>query len=258
MSHANHRHQARQRGESNSTELTDPVCGMSVMKTSFHKAEFQGRLYSFCSAHCRSQFMNNPQRYLTRSEPAEGDVNTEYSCPMHPEVRQLGPGICPKCGMALEPVMPSSDAGENPELADFRRRFWYTLPLTIMVTLIAMSGGAFDNLLGMARPWVELALATPVVLWSGWPFFVRWIQSLKQRSPNMWTLIGTGTGAAYLYSVIATVAPGIFPTSFRLDGDVAVYFEAAAVIISLTLLGQVLELKARSETGAAIRGVMDW
>lgn len=258
MSHARDDHRPRQRGESNSTELTDPVCGMSVMKTSFHKAEFQGRLYSFCSAHCRSQFMNNPQRYLTRSERAESDANTEYSCPMHPEVRQLGPGTCPKCGMALEPVMPSSDAGENPELADFRRRFWYTLPLTIMVPLIAMSGGAFDNLLGMARPWVELALATPVVLWSGWPFFVRWIQSLKQRSPNMWTLIGTGTGAAYLYSVIATVAPGIFPTSFRLDGDVAVYFEAAAVIISLTLLGQVLELKARSETGAAIRGVMDW
>lgn len=258
MSHARHDHRPRQRGESNSTELTDPVCGMSVMKTSFHKVEFQGRLYSFCSAHCRSKFMDNPQRYLTGSERAEGDANTEYSCPMHQEVRQLGPGTCPKCGMALEPVMPSSEARDNPELADFRRRFWYTLPLTIMVTLIAMSGGAFDSLLGTARPWMELALATPVVLWSGWPFFVRWIQSLKQRSPNMWTLIGTGTGAAYLYGVIATVAPGIFPTSFRLDGDVAVYFEAAAVIISLTLLGQVLELKARSETGAAIRGVMDW
>ena len=154
--------------------------------------------------------------------------------------------------------MPGSEARDNPELADFRGRFWYTLTLTIMVTLIAMSGGAFDSLLGTARPWMELALATPVVLWSGWPFFVRWFQSLKRRSPNMWTLIGTGTGAAYLYSVIATLAPGIFPASFRLDGDVAVYFEAAAVIISLTLLGQVLELKARSETGAAIRGVMDW
>ncbi|WP_082793660.1 heavy metal translocating P-type ATPase [Zhongshania aliphaticivorans] len=256
MSHANHRHQARQRGESNSTELTDPVCGMAVKKTSFHKVEFQGRLYSFCSTHCRSKFMDNPQRYLTGSEPPEGDANTEYSCPMHPEVRQLGPGTCPKCGMALEPVMPSADAGDNPELADFRRRFWYTLPLTLMVTLIAMSGGAFDHFPGAARPWVELALATPVVLWSGWPFFVRWFQSLKRRSPNMWTLIGTGTGAAYLYSVIATVAPGIFPASFRLDGQVAVYFEAAAVIISLTLLGQVLELKARSETGAAIRALL--
>nr|WP_231856208.1 heavy metal translocating P-type ATPase [Zhongshania aliphaticivorans] len=229
---------------------------MAVKKTSFHKVEFQGRLYSFCSTHCRSKFMDNPQRYLTGSEPPEGDANTEYSCPMHPEVRQLGPGTCPKCGMALEPVMPSADAGDNPELADFRRRFWYTLPLTLMVTLIAMSGGAFDHFPGAARPWVELALATPVVLWSGWPFFVRWFQSLKRRSPNMWTLIGTGTGAAYLYSVIATVAPGIFPASFRLDGQVAVYFEAAAVIISLTLLGQVLELKARSETGAAIRALL--
>ena len=258
MSHAHHSHPVRLSAEPHSTELTDPVCGMAVKKTSFHNVEFQGRLYSFCSAHCRSKFIDNPQRYLTGSERAEGDANTEYSCPMHPEVRQLGPGTCPKCGMALEPVMPSSEARDNPELADFRRRFWYTLPLTIMVTLIAMSGGAFDSLLGTARPWMELALATPVVLWSGWPFFVRWFQSLKRRSPNMWTLIGTGTGAAYLYSVIATLAPGIFPASFRLDGDVAVYFEAAAVIISLTLLGQVLELKARSETGAAIRGVMDW
>ncbi len=194
MLHANHRHQARQRGESNSTELTDPVCGMAVKKTFFHKVEFQGRLYSFCSAHCRSKFIDNPQRYLTGSERAEGDANTEYSCPMHPEVRQLGPGTCPKCGMALEPVMPSSEARDNPELADFRRRFWYTLPLTIMVTLIAMSGGAFDSLLGTARPWMELALATPVALWSGWPFFVRWFQSLKRRSPNMWTLIVDKTG----------------------------------------------------------------
>ena len=256
MSHAHHSHPVRLSAEPHSTELTDPVCGMAVKKTSFHKVEFQGRLYSFCSAHCRSKFIDNPQRYLTGSERAEGDANTEYSCPMHPEVRQLGPGTCPKCGMALEPVMPSSEARDNPELADFRRRFWYTLPLTIMVTLIAMSGGAFDSLLGTARPWMELALATPVVLWSGWPFFVRWFQSLKRRSPNMWTLIGTGTGAAYLYSVIATLAPGIFPASFRLDGQVAVYFEAAAVIISLTLLGQVLELKARSETGAAIRALL--
>ncbi|WP_223248759.1 heavy metal translocating P-type ATPase [Thalassolituus oleivorans] len=234
------------------------MCGMSVKKTSFHKAEFQGRLYSFCSAPCRSKFMNNPQRYLTSSEPLplEGDTNTEYSCPMHSEVRQLSPGTCPKCGMALEPVMPSADTGENPELADFRRRFWHTLPLTLVVTMIAMSGGTFDHFLGTARPWVELALATPVVIWSGRPFFKRWFQSLKQLSPNMWTLIGTGTGAAYLYSVIATLAPGIFPASFRLDGQVAVYFEAAAVIISLTLLGQVLELKARSETGAAIRALL--
>jgi len=171
---------------------------------------------------------------------------------MHPEVRQIGPGACPKCGMALEPVQPQAEAEDNPELRDFRRRFWWTLPLTVIVTAIAMSGGLFDPLLGAARPWVELALATPVVLWSGWPFFVRGVRSIIDRSPNMWTLIGLGTAAAYAYSVIATLAPGLFPESFRIEGYVAVYFEAAAVIISLTLFGQVMELKARSETGAAI------
>ena len=175
---------------------------------------------------------------------------------MHPEVRQIGPGTCPKCGMALEPVAPSAEAEENPELADFRRRFWWTLPMTVVVTAIAMSGGLFDPLLGAARPWVELVLATPVVLWSGWPFFVRGVQSIAHRSPNMWTLIGLGTAAAYAYSVVATVAPGVFPASFQVDGHVAVYFEAAAVIISLTLFGQVMELKARSETGAAIRALL--
>ena len=256
MTHPDHDHRIHQIAQPNTAALLDPVCGMTVAATSAHKAEFEGSLFHFCSAHCRSRFVDDPQRYLTTPEPSEDEVNTEYSCPMHPEVRQLGPGSCPKCGMALEPVMPSAEATENPELADFRRRFWYTLPLTVMVTVIAMSGGAFDSLLGAARPWVELALASPVVLWSGWPFFVRWAQSLRQLAPNMWTLIGTGTGAAYLYSVIATVAPDFFPPSFRLGGHVAVYFEAAAVIISLTLLGQVLELKARSETGSAIRALL--
>nr|WP_198159011.1 copper-translocating P-type ATPase [Thauera chlorobenzoica] len=175
---------------------------------------------------------------------------------MHPEIRQIGPGTCPKCGMTLEPVMPGLEEGDNPELTDFRRRFWWTLPLTVIVTAIAMSGGFFDPILGAARPWVELALATPVVLWSGWPFFVRCAQSIGNRSPNMWTLIGLGVGAAYLYSVVATVAPEVFPSSFRMGEHVAVYFEAAAVIISLTLLGQVLELKARSETGAAIKALL--
>ncbi|KIN89263.1 copper-translocating P-type ATPase [Thauera sp. SWB20] len=158
--------------------------------------------------------------------------------------------------MTLEPVMPGLEDDDNPELADFRRRFWWTLPLTVIVTAIAMSGGLFDPVLGAARPWVELALATPVVLWSGWPFFVRCAQSIANRSPNMWTLIGLGVGAAYVYSVIATVAPEVFPASFRMGEHVAVYFEAAAVIISLTLLGQVLELKARSETGAAIKALL--
>ncbi|KIN91851.1 copper-translocating P-type ATPase [Thauera sp. SWB20] len=158
--------------------------------------------------------------------------------------------------MTLEPVMPGLEDEDNPELVDFRRRFWWTLPLTVIVTAIAMSGGVFDPMLGAARPWVELALATPVVLWSGWPFFVRCAQSIGNRSPNMWTLIGLGVGAAYVYSVVATVAPEVFPASFRMGEHVAVYFEAAAVIISLTLLGQVLELKARSETGAAIKALL--
>lgn len=241
--------------------VIDPVCGMPVAATSVHQVEFSGRRFVFCSAQCRHKFSADPQRYLVPTETVAVDTVTDgastvYSCPMHPEVRQRDPGSCPKCGMALEPLMPDGDAESSPELADFRRRFWYTLPLTVLVALLAMSGGAFDGLLGPVRPWVELALATPVVLWSGWPFFLLWAQSLHRRAPNMWTLIGTGTGAAYLYSVAATVAPELFPASFRLGGHVAVYFEAAAVIISLTLLGQVLELRARAETGAAIRALL--
>jgi Cu+-exporting ATPase len=159
--------------------------------------------------------------------------------------------------MALEPEMPSADETENPELTDFRRRFWRTLPLTAAVFVIAMSGGLLDGILGNWRPWVELALTAPVVLWAGWPFFQRWAISIRTWQPNMWTLIGTGTGAAFLYSLAATVAPGLFPESFQVHGQVAVYFEAAAVIISLTLLGQLLELKARAETGAAIRALLN-
>ncbi|PWB57794.1 MAG: copper-translocating P-type ATPase [Betaproteobacteria bacterium] len=181
---------------------------------------------------------------------------TVYTCPMHPEIRRSEPGTCPKCGMALEPVMPGLDDGENPELADFRRRFRWTLPLTVLVTAIAM----FGHRAGLASPamlgWIELALATPIVLWAGWPFFVRGAQSVANRSPNMWTLIGLGTAAAYVYSVAATLAPGAFPAAFVVDGRVGVYFEAAAVIISLTLLGQVLELKARSRTSAAIKSLL--
>jgi Cu+-exporting ATPase len=259
VEHAHHR-PAHEGGGHASAEEKDPVCGMSVKPDSPHATVHDGRTIRFCSAKCLAKFQAEPQRYLAPAAapaPAEAaPAGTEYTCPMHPEVRQIGPGTCPKCGMALEPVLPELEAGDNPELADFRRRFWGTLPLTVLVTLIAMSGGLFDALLGAARPWVELALGTPVVLWAGWPFFVRGAQSVKNRSPNMWTLIGLGTGAAWLYSVTATVLPGIFPPSFRIDGHVAVYFEAAAVIISLTLLGQVLELKARSETGAAIRALL--
>ena len=189
--------------------------------------------------------------------PAPPPADTVYTCPMHPQVRQSGPGHCPKCGMALEPVLPSLDAADdNPALRDFSRRFWWTLPLTVIVTTLAMAGHRL-GWVGMAtQSGVELVLTLPIVLWAGAPFFVRGWQSVVQRSPNMWTLISLGTGAAFLYSVVATVAPGVFPASFQSMGRVGVYFEAAAVIISLTLLGQMLELKARSQTSAAIKSLL--
>ncbi len=178
-----------------------------------------------------------------------------YTCPMHPEVRQDHPGTCPKCGMTLEPLMPSLEEG-NPELDDFQRRFWWTLPLTVVVTALAMLGHRWGGLDMAVQSWVELVLSLPVVLWAGAPFFQRGWQSLVHRSPNMWTLIALGTGAAFVYSLVATVAPGLFPDSFRAMGRVGVYYEAAVVIISLTLLGQVLELKARSQTSAAIKSLL--
>nr|WP_272464214.1 copper-translocating P-type ATPase [Pseudomonas aeruginosa] len=178
-----------------------------------------------------------------------------YTCPMHPEIRQDHPGTCPKCGMTLEPLLPDLD-DDNPELRDFSRRFWWTLPLTLVVLALAMLGERL-HLMDMAtQSWVELVLSLPIVLWAGWPFFSRGWLSVVNRSPNMWTLIGLGTGAAFIYSVVATVAPEVFPASFMSMGRVGVYFEAAAVIISLTLLGQVLELKARSQTSAAIKSLL--
>ncbi|WP_218224501.1 copper-translocating P-type ATPase [Pseudomonas sp. PIC25] len=175
---------------------------------------------------------------------------------MHPEIRQRGPGTCPKCGMTLEPVLPELEQEENPELKDFSRRFWWTLPLTVIVTLLAMGGHALNLFHGTTQNWVELAIAAPVALWAGWPFYVRGVRSVIQRSPNMWTLIGLGTSAAFLYSLAATLAPGVFPATFEVDGRIGVYYEAAAVIISLTLLGQMLELRARSQTSAAIRSLL--
>jgi len=175
---------------------------------------------------------------------------------MHPEIVRDGPGTCPICGMALEPVMPSLDDEQNPELVDFRRRFWWTLPLSVIVLALAMLGHRIAFLSTAARTWLELALSIPVVLWAGWPFFQRWAQSIANRSPNMWTLIGTGVGAAFGYSVVATLAPDLFPESFRTHGRIGVYFEAAAIIVSLTLLGQLLELKARSSTSAAIKALL--
>ena len=188
-------------------------------------------------------------------EATPAPSGTVYTCPMHPEVRQDHPGNCPKCGMTLEPIIPL-DEDDNHELRDFQQRFWWTLPLTVLVTVLAMFGhrlGWFDM---KAQTWVELALSLPVVVWTGGPFFVRGWQSLVQRSPNMWTLIGLGTGAAFAYSLVATLAPGVFPESFVSMGRVAVYYEAAVVIISLTMLGQIIELKARSQTSAAIKALL--
>jgi Cu+-exporting ATPase len=208
------------------------------------------------------KFSENPHAYLHSMEPdmaggrAATPEGTIYTCPMHPEIRQADPGNCPICGMTLEPMLPSLDEEEHPELADFRRRFWRTLPLTIIVAVLAMAGHRLFPRGLSGQSWIEFALGTPVALWAGWPFFVRGWQSVRNRSPNMWTLIATGVAAAYGYSVVATIAPGLFPATFMEHGRIGVYFEAASVIISLTLLGQILELKARSQTSAAIKSLM--
>ena len=240
--------------------LRDPVCGMTVTTDSPHKAEHAGRPRWFCSAGCRAKFMAEPQKYLAPAaapaDTASAVAGAVYTCPMHPEIRQDRPGNCPKCGMALEPVLPSLDDEANPELADFTRRFWWTLPLTVVVTVLAMFGHRLGWMAMATQSWLELVLTVPIVLWAGWPFFARGAQSVVNRSPNMWTLISLGTGSAFVYSVVATVAPKVFPDSFVSMGRVAVYFEAAAVIISLTLLGQLLELKARSQTSAAIKSLL--
>ena len=241
--------------------VKDLVCGMDVNPdTTAHHARHAGSDYHFCSDGCQRKFIAAPQRYLDPASHIAEPVpaGTLYTCPMDPEIVQEGPGTCPICGMALEPMMPSLEEGENPELTDFRRRFWWSLPLSIATMALAML--AMTPLLHSVPPgvrvWIELVLATPVVLWAGWPFVQRWAQSIRNRSPNMWTLIGTGVLAAYGYSVVATIAPGLFPPSFQQHGHVGVYFEAAAVIISLTLLGQLMELRARAQTSAAIKALL--
>lgn len=263
--------QAHQAGDCGANPAPqDPVCGMPVTEASTHNAEHAGRPYWFCSAGCRTKFLANPHKYLdpvavdppapdaerASAPAAAAAAGTVYTCPMHPEIRQDHPGNCPKCGMTLEPVLPSLDDEADPDLADFTRRFWWTLPLTIVVTVLAMFGHRLGWMAMATQSWLELVLSVPIVLWAGWPFFVRGAQSVVNRSPNMWTLISLGTGSAFVYSVLATAAPQVFPDSFVSMGRVAVYFEAAAVIISLTLLGQLLELKARSQTSAAIKSLL--
>jgi len=238
---------------------SDPVCGVKVVADPLKSIEHHGTAYHFCSAKCMEKFRANPQAYLAPSLPTPASptaAGTVYTCPMHPEIRQPAPGNCPKCGMTLEPVMPSLDDDDNPELTDFRQRFWWTLPLTVAVTFIAMFGHRIVAGGLPAQSWIEFVLSTPVIVWAAWPFYARWLASLMNRSPNMWTLIGTGVGAAYAYSVAATIAPGLFPPVYASDGRIGVYYEAAAVIVSLTLLGQILELKARSQTSAATKALL--
>jgi len=254
------------------TQTIDPVCGMTVDRTSEHTAEHDGESYYFCSAGCRARFIADPEAYLGEHHGHEhhgheqapedgGHQSSEYTCPMHPEIRRPGPGACPICGMALEPVTVTADTGPNAELIDMTRRFWIGLVLAALVFLLEMAAHLFNLdavIPAEVQVWVQFVLATPVVVWAGWPFFVRGWDSVRHRSLNMFTLIAMGTGVAWVYSVIATVAPGIFPASFRGDmGTVDVYYEAAAVITVLVLLGQVLELRAREQTSGAIRALLD-
>lgn len=246
-------------------KATDPVCGMSVDRaTAKHFARHEGTGFYFCSAGCKGKFEAKPQSYLgDRPKPEPMPKGTQYTCPMHPEIIRDKPGSCPLCGMALEPMgVPTGDEGPNPELVDFTRRFWVSAVLSVpllVITMGPMLGLPFRDWLGeRTAVWIEFALATPVVLWAAIPFFHRGFESIVNRSPNMWTLISIGVGAAYVYSVVATLFPGIFPHQFRgHGGSVPVYFEAAAVIVALVFLGQVLELKARERTGSAIRALLD-
>lgn len=242
--------------------MRDPVCGMTVdPATAKHRFDYEGETYYFCSAGCRTKFAADPTAYLGDAKP-KTDVpeGTIYTCPMHPEIRQVGPGSCPICGMALEPDVVSLDAPPNPELADMTRRFWIGLALALPAIVLEM-GGHLVGGHGLIDPtlsnWIQLVFATPVVVWAGWPFFVRGWQSLVTRNLNMFTLIAIGTGVAYVYSLVGTIAPGLFPATFRgHDGAVAVYFESAAVITVLVLLGQVLELRAREATSGAIKALL--
>jgi len=265
--HAHHGHGAHQHGTTTGTDQTgkavDPVCGMTIdPATAQHRTEFGGNTYYFCSAGCRAKFVAEPAKYpKPQAAKPSSPSGVIYTCPMHPQIRRDAPGFCPICGMALEPLVATGEGGPNPELVDMTRRFW--IGLTLSVPVLAL--GMFGDLLGLDRMiaptlsmWVQFALATPVVLWAGWPFFARAWASLVTRNLNMFTLIALGTGVAWVYSVVATALPDLFPSEFRsIHGTVAVYYEAAAVITVLVLLGQVLELKARENTSGAIRALLD-
>ncbi len=243
--------------------VKDPVCGMTIdPATAKHRAAHDGETYYFCSAGCKTKFEADPAKYLGPAQPvAPAPSGTIYTCPMHPEIRQVGPGSCPICGMALEPVVATADAGPNHELLDMQRRFAIGLALALPVVVLDMGGHLTGLTMQVGQSvvnWIEFALATPVVVWAGAPFFERGWRSLVTRHLNMFTLIALGTGVAWVTSVVATIAPGVFPPAFRdMEGSVAVYFEAASVVTVLVLLGQVLELRARERTSGAIRALLD-
>ena len=260
-----HQHHSHASPMGERTDVIDPVCGMTVdpVKTPHH-AEHDGHDVHFCSAGCRTKFVADPGKYTAgagRPVDPPAPAGTIYTCPMHPEIRQVGPGSCPICGMGLEPDLVTAEAAPNHELIDFTRRFWVGLVLALPVFALEMGGhltGLMMRLSGQTSGWIQFALATPVVLWSGWPFFERGWRSLVTRKLNMFTLIAMGVGVAWVYSVVAVVAPGLFPPAFRrADGSVPIYFEAAAVITVLVLLGQLLELRAREQTSGAIRALLD-
>jgi Cu+-exporting ATPase len=273
----NHDHHAHHHAPAANT-VKDPVCGMNVdpAKTQHH-TRLGDNDYYFCSKGCLEKFKANPGQYTQpvkahscchghkpapTTQPAAGGKDVIYTCPMHPEVRQVGPGTCPKCGMALEPENIAESEGADPELKDMTRRFWVAAVLSIPLLFLGMgahitSGALHEFIMSRTAIWLQLILSTPVVLWCGWPFFVRFWQSLKHKSPNMFTLIGLGVGVAYVYSVIVTLAPQLLAGLLGEGEMPAVYFEPAAVITALVLLGQVLELKARAQTSSAMRALLD-
>jgi Cu+-exporting ATPase len=239
--------------------IRDPVCGMTVDQASArYVTTHEGARYYFCSAGCQKKFESGPGKYLDApAPPAPAMHGTQWTCPMHPEIVKDAPGDCPVCGMALEPVMPTAETGPNPEFADMMRRLWVGAAFTVPLAILAMGPHLGlpmpASLHGRTGQWLQLLLASPVVLWCALPFFRRAIASVRNASPNMWTLIGLGTAAAYLYSLVATLFPGLFPQSvLEHDGTAGVYYESAAIIIVLVIVGQVVELKARSEAGSAI------
>lgn len=244
---------------SGSAEFIDPVCGMSVDPNTELKTDYQQQTYYFCNPSCLDKFKGDPEFYLIpldqRPVP-EGAADMDYTCPMDPEIVQKGPGTCPICGMALEPMQPTLDDAPNPELVDFSHRFWMTLPLTLIVFVLAMGSHIHSFISPHIQPWIELVLATPVVLWAGKPFIERCWTSYKTRNLNMWSLIGVGVLAAYIYSVVATIFPSVIPMEAKTGHGVAVYFEAACMIVSLSLLGQIMELKARAKTADSLKALL--